>query len=65
MSFEVDKEMAANPRRIARLTLRYEIVTDCDDQDFKKLVAAGKGCPLRRSLHPDVVLDEEYVRVHP
>lgn len=65
MAFAVTKEMAANPRRIARLTLRYEIATDCDDQDFQKLVNAGKGCPLRRSLHPDVVLDEEYLRVAP
>jgi putative redox protein len=63
MSFTVVKEMAANPRRIGRLTLRYGIVTDCSDQDFQKLIAAGKGCPLRRSLHPDVVLEEEYVRV--
>ncbi len=63
MSFSVEKVMAANPRRIGRLTLRYEIVTDCDDTDFQKLVNAGKGCPLRRSLHPDVVLDENYVRV--
>lgn len=63
MTFAVEKEMAANPRRIGRLTLRYEIATTCDDQDFKKLIAAGKGCPLRRSLHPDVILDEEYVRV--
>jgi putative redox protein len=65
ISFMVEKEMAANPRRIGRLTLRYEIATDCSDQDFQKLVNAGKGCPLRRSLHPEVVLAEEYVRVPP
>ncbi len=63
MSFTVEKVMSANPRRIGRLTLRYEIATNCSDQDFQKLVAAGKGCPLRRSLHPDIVLEEEYVRV--
>jgi len=62
ISFMVEKEMAANPRRIGRLTLRYEIVTSCTDQEFQKLVAAGKGCPLRRSLHPDVELVEDYVR---
>ncbi len=62
ISFMVEKEMAANPRRIGRLTLRYEIVTSCSDQEFQKLVAAGKGCPLRRSLHPDVELVEDYVR---
>jgi putative redox protein len=63
ISFTVEKEMSANPRRIGRLTLRYEVASDCSDQEFQKLVAAGKGCPLRRSLHPEIVLDEEYVRV--
>ncbi len=65
IAFTVDKEMSANPRRIGRLRVRYEIATDCSEGDFRKIVAAGKGCPIRRSLHPDVVLEEEYVRVAP
>jgi uncharacterized OsmC-like protein len=63
--YTVDKEMSANPRRIGRLAVRYEIVTDCSDLDFEKLVRAGKTCPLRHSIHPDIVLEESYERVAP
>ena len=63
--YTVDKEMSANPRRIGRLTVRYEIVTDCDDTAFQKLITAGKTCPLRHSIHPDIVLEESYERVRP
>ncbi|HOX27182.1 MAG TPA: OsmC family protein [Candidatus Krumholzibacteria bacterium] len=65
ISFTVEKEMSANPRRIGRLTVRYEIATDCGEHDFRKLVSAGKTCPLRHSIHPDIVLEESYVRVAP
>jgi uncharacterized OsmC-like protein len=61
--YTVDKEMSADPRRIGKLTVRYEIVTDCSDLEFAKLVRAGKTCPLRHSIHPDIVLDESYERV--
>ena len=65
ISYTVDKEMSAKPRRIGRLTVRYEIVTDCSDEDFKKLVSAGKTCPLRHSIHPDIALEETYERLAP
>jgi len=61
--FAVEKEMSANPRRIGKLVVRYELVTDCGEKDFKKLINAGKTCPLRHSLHPDIVLDETYTQV--
>lgn len=63
IGFAVEKEMSASPRRIGRLTVRYEIATECDEASFKKLVNAGKTCPIRHSLHPDIVLEEEYVQV--
>ena len=63
IGFSVDKEMSASPRRIGRLVVRYEITTDCSEDDFQKLIVAGRTCPLRHSLHPDIVLDESYVRV--
>jgi putative redox protein len=63
IGFAVEKEMSANPRRIGRLSVRYEIATACSDEDFRKLITAGQTCPIRRSLHPDIVLREEYVRV--
>jgi len=63
IGYAVEKEMSANPRRIGRLAVRYEIATDCSEQDFRKLITAGKTCPLRHSIHPDIVLEETYVRV--
>jgi len=63
--YAVDKEMSADPRRIGKLTVRYELITDCSEDDFQKIVRAGQTCPLRHSLHPDIVLEESYVRVAP
>lgn len=63
--WSVDKEMSASPRRIGKLVVRYQLVTDCSDVDFKKIVNAGKTCPLRHSIHPDIVLEETYERVAP
>jgi putative redox protein len=65
IEFEVTKEMVANPRRIGRLTVTYRIHTGCEEREFRKLIAAGKTCPIRKTLHPDVELVEEYVRVRP
>ena len=50
------------PRRIARLVARYRVSSPCGDEDFQKLVNAGKTCPVRRSLHPDVVVEEVWER---
>jgi uncharacterized OsmC-like protein len=61
--FSVEKHMTAEPpRRIARLVLTLTIDSPCGDEDYQKLVHAAKTCPVRRSLHPDVVVDETYVR---
>ena len=63
IDFTVEKEMSAEPpRRIARLDARFRIHSSCGDEDFRKLVNAGKSCPVRRSLHPDVAVDERYER---
>lgn len=63
VTFSVEKHMTAEPpRRIAKLVLKLSIDSPCGDEDFGKLVNAAKTCPVRRSLHPDVVVDESYVR---
>ncbi len=63
ISFEVEKHMTTElPRRIARLVARVTIETSCGDEDFRKLVNAGETCPVRRSLHPDLVVEEIYER---
>lgn len=63
IDFSVEKHMTAEPpRRIAKLVARFRIHSPCGDEDFRKLVNAGKTCPVRRSLHPDVVIEETYER---
>jgi len=63
IEFAVDKHMTTEPpRRIARLVARFRIQSPCGDEEFRKLVNAGKTCPVRRSLHPDVIVEETYER---
>jgi putative redox protein len=63
VTFSVEKHMTQEPpRRIARLVTRYTIDSPCGEEDYAKLVNAAKTCPVRRSLHPDVVVEETFAR---
>jgi uncharacterized OsmC-like protein len=63
IEFAVEKHMTTEPpRRIARLVARFRIHSPCGEEDFVRLVNAGKTCPVRRSLHPDVIVEETYER---
>ena len=60
----VVKEMSADtPRRISRIVVEIEIPLSADHPEREFLEAAGRGCPVRRSLHPDVIVDESYLWV--
>jgi uncharacterized OsmC-like protein len=55
---EIEKIMTTEPpRRIARLVLRLEIPLPPDHGDRAVLEAAAHGCPVHRSLHPEVLKD--------
>ncbi len=62
VTFELEKEMNGTPRRLGRLTVVYRLETTCADVDFDRLVHAGRTCPVRLSLGPEVVVDERYER---
>ncbi len=63
IDFSVEKHMTAEPpRRIAKLVAAFRIHSPCGAEDYARLVNAGKTCPVRRSLHPDVVVEETYER---
>ena len=63
IGFEIEKHMTAEPpRRIARLVARFRVSSPCDDEDFQKLVKVGKACPVFRSLHPDVLIEDVWER---
>ena len=51
----VRKHMTASPpRRIARLEVDISLPLPADHPERAVLEAAGNGCPVHRSLHPDV-----------
>lgn len=58
-SFEIEKHMQENPRRIARLTGVITLPPGLDAREKERLSAAVKACPVSRSLHPDIKLEFE------
>lgn len=51
---EVDKHMNNDPRRIGRLPVVIRVPTDLEPRQRETLEAAARGCPVHRSLHPDI-----------
>jgi putative redox protein len=53
----VDKEMSAvSPRRISRLTLTIDMPAELAPKDRQALERCLENCPVRLSLHPEVVI---------
>jgi putative redox protein len=50
----VEKQMNATPRRIARLPVELSIPGSFTPEQKKLLEAAAHGCPVHKSLHPDI-----------
>ncbi len=53
-SFELEKHMRADPRRIDRIPLTVHMPAGLTPEQREKLERVGRGCPVARSLHPDV-----------
>ena len=53
---QVQKTMAAQPRRVAAIAIEFEVVvsSSASDQDLDVLERVGRACPVAKSLHPDV-----------
>lgn len=56
---EVDKEMAANPRRVAGVKVDFYLSADLDARSRVVLEAAAHTCPVAKSLSADLV--QEFV----
>ncbi|MFZ7276789.1 OsmC family protein [Avibacterium endocarditidis] len=52
---EVQKEMALNPRRVARVVLDFYLSKDLDERTRATLEAAAHTCPVAKSLSADLV----------
>jgi putative redox protein len=51
---DVEKHMVQGPRRIGRLPVVVRIPGAFTPDQRKLLEAAGRGCPVHESLHPDI-----------
>ena len=54
---DISKEMAANPRRVAKITVDFYLSKDLDERSRKVLEAAAHTCPVAQSLSADLVQD--------
>lgn len=61
MTASVRKHMSTDtPRRIVRLEVDIVIPLPADHSERALLEAAARGCPVRRSLHPDMGVVETF-----
>jgi uncharacterized OsmC-like protein len=56
-AIEIDKEMAASPRRVARFTGSIVLPAHLSGPQKEKLKAYMKACPVSASLHPEVRIE--------
>lgn len=52
---EVQKEMAKEPRRVAKVTVDFYLSGGLDDEIRRILEAAAYACPVAKSLHAGLV----------
>lgn len=57
----VTKEMAANPRRISKMGVTIHLPKNLSEDWRKRLESAAHDCPVSKSLHPDVLIDAQYL----
>ena len=57
-SMTIEKQMGTDPRRIAKIILDLDLSgNDWDELTKKKVIAAGKACPVARTLEGNVDLE--------
>ncbi len=57
----VGKVMASNPRRISEIHLKLTVPTVLSEKEQQILEAAGRACPVAKSLSPEVQQHIEFV----
>ena len=60
VSFEIEKHMQENPRRISKITGAITLPAGLKPGQREKLLACVKACPVSRSLHPDIKMELEF-----
>lgn len=58
---DVEKHMTTTPpRRIARLDIRISMPAGIAEDLRPRLIRAAEACPVKQSLHPDIVIAMEW-----
>jgi uncharacterized OsmC-like protein len=60
---EVTKHMAANPRRISKIEVKFDLPASISEKHRKILMHTANTCPVHYSLHPDIekVIDFNWI----
>ena len=57
---KVTKEMNADPRRISRLTVTFQMPKGIPESERATLECAALTCPVHKSLHPDIEIPVKF-----
>lgn len=62
-TLEIEKVMAANPRRVAEIKIDFHFPAGShySDKEKKIIEASAKTCPVANSLHPDIVKNINFI----
>lgn len=61
MRMSVEKHMRQEPRRIGSLPLVVHLPATLAEEERRKLEAAGRACPVHKTLHPEVEAEITYL----
>lgn len=57
---KVTKEMSADPRRIGKLSVTFQMPKRFTDAERKALETVAMTCPVHKSLHPEVQVPVQF-----
>jgi putative redox protein len=61
MHMRVEKHMQQEPRRIGNIPLTVHLPSGLGDAERRRLEAAGRACPVHKSLHPEVKAEIQFL----
>jgi uncharacterized OsmC-like protein len=60
-SFVLEKHMRSDPRRVDRVPVRLRMPPELTPEQRSRLEAIARGCPVARSLSPEVRQEVEFL----